>query len=185
MYKVSETLAYVELKLHPDECADGLWLLNVNENDAPLALFIECKSARIKPDGKTFRSDKFSEFAVVKLDDSDESSYKELPDNGKQARRVSSWVSQAPKLFPNRTNGSLAEALAAGNFIYVYINTRRDDTFTVGDHILHIGKKYTEQFLSFYKNIYYLHRSTADGSHQEIINAELQSINPNNLNKQP
>ena len=159
---LGETTAFVQFELDEYECADGAWLFRSSKSDQVFALFVDCKSAAIK--SSTVKSDdSLSGTNITKLSDY---AMRQLPKNGKQAQRLLDIAKRARSL-PVIENNSLAEALSSGRFLYVYINTNNKDSFSVGDNIIHLGRKHSDEFLSFFRDFYILHRSSSNAANTE------------------
>lgn len=146
--------SYVKLELDPREWADGGWLFNIVGSDDPLALFVDCKSAKI---------DSREDMAFTEIPDRSGDVYvmEDLPRKGKQANDLMTVADFAKSKITPRP-GSLADALSKGNYLYIYINTGRDETFVVGDNIIHMGKNDSYNFLTFFRSFYFLNRITFD-----------------------
>ena len=164
----------MELQLNRYECADGGWLFRTQpsegQDEEPFALFVDCKSAANrtalpKVEAASALADNFvSENGSVGLQSF-------LPGKGKQAKHLLNIASAVQNCRDRDRNcitkGSLADALAQGNFLYVYLNTGSEKTFGVENHILHLGRNETEKFLSFFKELYALYRYSSKAADKE------------------
>ena len=170
--------AYIELQLNPFECADGGWLFRSRESndsseESVFALFVDCKSAQEQEqeqeeeEGNVVAAVPDAWAPKVMCTGRKEFHAGLLPGKGEQAKRLlnmASAVRDGRDRDQDRDiiqKGSLADALAQGNFLYVYLNTGREASFGVDGHILHMGRKDTEWFLSIFKELYSVYRHSS------------------------
>lgn len=142
--------SFVHIKLHPNECADGLWMFPKSRDSIPFLLAVDCTSRH------------FDSTSAQDTADTGHSFY-ELPGQGSQALRFFNLVKEA-MAWPvaDVRDGSMLDALRSGNFLYVYINPKANSTVAVGDHILHMGQEDSSRFLSFFNSYFCLYKSWLD-----------------------
>jgi hypothetical protein len=146
------------VSLHKKEFADVALLLRSpttsNQNNTFL-LILECKSAKISmSEPQKSRCDKYT--------------FSDLPSKGSQAKHLASLVKDA-NLMDDKlvTPGSVLDALKKGNYLYVYMSTKSDESFSVGNNVLVMGKDDCFNYLSFFKPLYELMRSGSSAASLE------------------
>lgn len=140
--KASCKVVHLDVK----DFADAAWMLRTETGD-PFLLFVDGKSSRINMVGKGHLPPSTQPCQMT-----------DLPGNGKQASRLLNIASMTETL-ANVREGSMADALKKGRYLFVYMNTGRpSQTFGVGNKILHIGGNDAKSFLSFCEEFYYLNR---------------------------
>lgn len=94
----------------------------------------------------------------------------DLPKSGRQADQLLRIIETAKNitLFDSEVeSNSLLEALRKGRVVKVYLNTGSDETFGIGEYVLHMGRFESANFLSFLNEIYSLHRASSSDSDAE------------------
>lgn len=158
--------SYLELQLHSHECADGGWLLRDDTTGRSFALFVDCKSAQIVSERQSAYLEKLSNLDTAQEVDSWDRS--RLPGGGSQAKQLLAVADMAQQLpASDVSDQSLAAALRKGDFVYVYLNTSCENTFGIGDSILHMGRLDANRFLSFFSEFYTLHRASSKAAELE------------------
>lgn len=69
--------------------------------------------------------------------------------------------------------GSAAEALAKGNYLFVYLTSENCSTMNVGTNILRMGLEDTDKFLICYRDLCRMHRLVADSAIGEKKNENM------------
>ena len=144
-HAVLDNASFTVVQLHENDFADGAWMLRLKNGDSFL-IFVDTKSAKIADTLKQPPAPLAQPYNTA-----------DLPGGGKQAARLMSIAAEAETI-RNVQNGSIAEALKEGRFLFVYVSTGMTETFGVGDRILHLGGEHAELFLSFFAEFYSLNR---------------------------
>eukprot|EP01031_Cornospumella_fuschlensis_P028113 gene28113-33946_t len=156
----------LHIELHKQECADGCWLLPTGRNpEDVIALFIDCKSGAIPDDEADAKADSVTSSSTKQYGWGDLPSRKgEEP--GRGARHLLKLADLAKDREASSVHaGSLLDALRRGRFVYVYLRAQEGQTtFGVGDHVLQVGWRDMQTFLSFYLDLYKLVRTTCSGA---------------------
>jgi hypothetical protein len=145
---LEDNVAFIEVILHPDECADSCWLLRKSDGEV-FVLFVDAKSARVELDDAT--SSSIDDDAALTSDSDFSTAYY-------QAKQILKYWKPAADLTLIVKSNSMLGAIKAGNYMFVFVDTHDGESAEVCINSFRLGKKDSVRFLGPFEHFYELGR---------------------------